>query len=110
MKETGEAKHSGHNWSNRRRAEQQGGTWYRGAWHSASSLRAQPLTVAGNQEETTVKSPPRCRILPRLQIVTYNVGGFTPEKYEVFKDWLEHRCKADVVVVQETHWGGSGKR
>ena len=85
VKETGGAKHSGHNWSNsrkrayrraRRRAEQQGGTW-----HSASSLGAQPLTEAGKQAEATVNSPPRCRALPRLQVSTYNVGGFTQEIY-----------------------------
>ena len=65
----------------------------------------QSQSAAGNQAEATVKAPPRCRMLRRLRIITYNVGGFTSGMYEVFKDWLENRCQADVVVGQETHWG-----
>ena len=53
----------------------------------------------------TVKSPPRHRQFPRLQVISYNIGGFTAEGYDVFVDWLDNRCTADIVMIQETHWG-----
>ena len=47
VKHTGGEKHSGHSWSSsrkrayrraKRRAEAQGGTWYRGTWHNAVTI------------------------------------------------------------------------
>ena len=37
--------------------------------------------------------------------MTHNIGGFTQELYDTFVDWLDARCEADLVLIQETHWG-----
>ncbi|CAE7560727.1 unnamed protein product [Symbiodinium necroappetens] len=88
----------------KRRAEQQGGTWYRGRWHSASSLGV--TTVEGGSSTTpTVKPPPGNRTLQRLSVLSYNLGGVTPEVYDTFREWLHGSCQADIVLLQETHWG-----
>ncbi|CAE7797071.1 unnamed protein product [Symbiodinium sp. CCMP2592] len=89
----------------KRRAEQAGGTWYRGSWHSAVALGVAPTTGRPNQPTATVKSPPCGRARPRLKVMSYNIGGFTSEVYDTFVDWLDTRCQADLVLVQETHWG-----
>ena len=49
--------------------------------------------------------PPRSDRQPRLAVMTYNCSGMTAELYDVLCDWLQHRCTADIVVLQETHWG-----
>ena len=114
VKQTGRGTPSGETWSAsrkrafrraRHRATNVGGTWYRGKWHSAQSLGVQGSAEILSQPTATVKSPPRHRQLPRLQVISYNIGGFTAEGYDVFVDWLDKRCAADIVMVQETHWG-----
>ena len=89
----------------RRRAEQVGGTWYRGSWSSARSLGVSQAGMAPSQEAATVKAPPKGRPRPRLHVISMNIGGFTQELYDTFLDWLDSRCGADVIIVQETHWG-----
>ena len=42
---------------------------------------------------------------PRLRVLTYNVGGMSADLYDVFLDWLLSQTQADIVVIQETHWG-----
>ena len=29
-------------------------------------------------------------------MISYNIGGFTSEGFDVFVDWLDNRCQADV--------------
>ena len=84
----------------RHRAEAVGGTWCRGQWRSARSLGIQASEVP-----TQSAAPPSSRSLPRLQVMTHNIGGFTQELYDTFVDWLDARCEADLVLIQETHWG-----
>ena len=42
---------------------------------------------------------------PRLRIITYNVGGMSADLYDTFTSWLATQDSADIVVLQETHWG-----
>ena len=42
---------------------------------------------------------------PRLRVRSYNAGGLTVETYDYLYDWLVHRCREDIVILQELHWG-----
>ena len=90
----------------KRRAEQMGRTWYRGQWRSAASLGTSTVvTAVGTTRMTPSKPPPGRGRRRRLQAISYNMGGMTQESYDLFKDWLRTRCRAEIVIVQETHWG-----
>ena len=90
----------------RRRAEQAGGTLYRGRWMSAESLG----TVLRNPDTADVR--PRTqpdlaptRHYPRLRVRSYNVGGVTSAVYDYLHHWLTTECQEDVLILQELHWG-----
>ena len=90
----------------RARALEHGGTWYRGQWRSAQSLRVQPPAgTARTPTRSEHKHPTLQGRAPRLRIVTYNLGGMSAELYDIFVTWLHQQKVADVVVVTETHWG-----
>ena len=89
----------------KRRAERQGGTWYRGKWLSAAALGVPTHACVSNSETPTVRRPPATRTRPRFQAISYNIGGITPEGYDTLKEWLDNACTADLVLLQETHWG-----
>ena len=88
------------------RAREQGGTWYRGVWRNARSLGVLPAEQRPQQPDDARRRQPtlqgRC---PRLRVLTYNVGGLTAELYNILVTWLHEQRVADVVVLQETHWG-----
>ena len=88
----------------RRRAEQAGGTVYRGRWRSAAELgtaRTVPETSSTHGRVTTQQP----RQYARLRAMTYNVGGFCPTSYDVFCCWLNKQRDLDIIFVQELHWG-----
>ena len=58
----------------KRRAERQGGTWYRGKWLSAAALGVPTHACVSNSETPTVRRPPATRTRPRFQAVSYNIG------------------------------------
>ena len=90
----------------RARALEHGGTWYRGHWRSAQSLRVQPSPgTARAQARPDHKHPTLQGRAPRLRIATYNLGGMSAELYDIFVTWLHQQTVADIVVVTETHWG-----
>ncbi|OLQ04989.1 hypothetical protein AK812_SmicGene11911 [Symbiodinium microadriaticum] len=83
-----------------------GGTWYRGQWRSAASLGVSTVVTDMDTTCVTPLTPPPGRgRRRRLQAISYNMGGMTQESYDLFKDWLQTRCRAEIVIVQETHWG-----
>ncbi|CAE7308131.1 pol [Symbiodinium sp. CCMP2592] len=88
----------------RRRAEQRGGTWYKGRWCTAAALGTN-LRSTATPLEAPAKRPPQCRAPARLRVLSYNIGGFSQECYDLFKHYLHEKCEADVVIVQETHHG-----
>ena len=83
---------------------QHGDTWYRGSWRTAESLGVVPAGPA-----PTPSAMRSCRSTmgrqPRLKVVTYNIGGMTAELYDILLAWLHHDCRAQVVILVETHWG-----
>ena len=43
-------------------------------------------------------------------MTTYNIGGISGEAYAVCCDWLVIQREADIVLIQELHWGcGQGE-
>ena len=92
----------------RSRAQIKGGTWYRGQWRTAQSLG-----VPCDPDTAPLPGRPTCQHRcpagqgrqPRLRVLTYNVGGMSADLYDVFLDWLLSQTQADIVVLQETHWG-----
>ena len=89
----------------RHRAQQHGGTWYRGVWRDARSLGV-------STEEVVVAAPRSNRAFPTLQgrrprvrVLTYNVGGMGSDLFDVYIDWLKGQSGLDIIVLAETHWG-----
>ena len=93
----------------RRRAEEHGATWYRGAWRSAQSLgttsEQRPETNKQSAAQRLPVQQPPLAARPRLRTLTYNLGGLDPASYDVFCDWLQRQQDADIVFAQELHWG-----
>ena len=89
----------------RRRAELHGSTTYRGRVFTARALQTEPRNPAADDTvlgcSATRVPQPRSDRLPRLAVMTYNCSGMTAELYDVLCDWLQHRCTADIVVLQE---------
>ena len=96
----------------RRRAEQNGGTLYRGRWYTAHQLGTQPTQFQSSQTESHSRAGQHGSLRPasRLKVVTWNSGGLQGYRYDEFRVWLEKSQAAadlDVICVQETHWKGS---
>ena len=92
----------------RQRAAVNGGTFYRGRWHTVSTLGAQRLSPTGqNMQNGTVDATVSSRSASRnrIRVLTYNIGGMSGEAYPVFCDWLVRQREAEIVLVQELHWG-----
>ena len=41
----------------------------------------------------------------RIRIISYNIGGMSTDSYDVCANWLQTQQLADVVILQEIHWG-----
>ena len=95
----------------RRRAEQSGGTYYRGRWRSAEELGTKVVDAASVPNaaltsDATGHSRPWVA-QPRINVRSYNVGGggVTAEVYDSMCHWLRTRCDDDILILQELHWG-----
>ncbi|CAE7281246.1 unnamed protein product [Symbiodinium sp. CCMP2592] len=90
----------------RHRAATQGGTFYRGKWHTASDLG---VTERRDKEQPSPVRPNRGALpwtsSPRLKVRSYNAGGITAESYDRLCHWLTTSCQEDIVILQEIHWG-----
>ena len=93
----------------RRRAEEHGATWYRGAWRSAQSLgttsEQRPETNKQSAAQRLPVQQPPLAARPRLRTLTYNLGGLDPASYDVFCDWLQRQQDADIVFAQRATLG-----
>ena len=101
-----------HSWARKRayrrarnRAMQGGGTWYRGVWRSAKSLGVEAFTAARTGATVVKASATMQGRRPRIRILTYNLGGMGSDLYDVLLTWLGSQASADIIVLQETHWG-----
>ena len=90
----------------RRRAEANGITIYRGRWRSAKSLGTTSVQQPA-QTRAVTQSParPTRQAKPRIRALTYNIGGMDATTYDVFCDWLQQQQDAEIIFVQEIHWG-----
>ena len=41
----------------------------------------------------------------RLSVITLNLGGLSQVAWDELRIWLHQSCEADVLLLQETHWG-----
>ena len=91
----------------RNRAERHNGTMYRGQWHSPEALgvRSHNIVTGERRPATGVRTATHRIGARRLKFISYNVGGLDQTAYDVFKTWLGEQKQADVVVVQELHFG-----
>ena len=91
----------------RNRAERHNGTMYRGQWHSPEALgvRSHDIVASGRRPVVRVRTTTHRIGARRLKFISYNVGGLDQTAYDVFKTWLGEQKQADVVVVQELHFG-----
>ena len=89
----------------RHRAAANGGTWHRGGWRSAHSLGVEVAGPLPHKPKPAHTSPTMQGRRPRVKVLSYNVGGMSAELYDVFLLWLREQECADVVLLQEIHWG-----
>ena len=88
----------------RNRAHLHGQTYYRGTLHTADTLNALHGERLPHRRRPQSSHHGNCR---RLNLLTYNCGGFTSAAWAEFTHWLDTQSY-DVVVVQETHWQSEG--
>ena len=103
---------SHHSWVRKRafrratqRAIMHGGTWYRGVWRSANSLGVTPVDSARSGQASARTAPTLQGRRPRVRVLSYNIGGMSSDLYDVLVDWLKRQQCADIVLLQEVHYG-----
>lgn len=93
----------------RNRAQQslEGGTMYRGQWHTRATLKAilnhphpspKPRRIALSGKEARSKQPV-------IRCLSWNASGLSSALFQEFTAWLDTEGCSDLVVLQETHWG-----
>ena len=89
-----------------RRAEQCGGTWYKGRWHTAKSLNTErdggprQSRNRGQRADLDLQTARP----ERLRVLTYNLGGLSSDSFDILLEWLISSDPADILIFQETHW------
>ena len=90
---------------NRAAASLEGGTFYKGRWHTRAALQA----LVNNEPLALLRSRPRQQI-PRpnkhmeVRSICWNVGGLSGSCFQELVAWLDIIGSYDVVILQETHW------
>ena len=88
------------------RRSQLGGTWYRGKWTTASELHGgKPNDRSGRLREGPKAAAAKRDSIARLSFLSYSIGGISTDSYDAFANWLQDQTQAQVVVLQEIHWG-----
>ena len=82
-----------------------GGTWYRGVWRSANSLGVAPADGVNTRQASARTAPTLQGRRPRVRVLSYNIGGMSSDLYDVLVDWLKRQQCADIVLLQEVHYG-----
>ena len=89
------------------RAQQNGATMYRGRCMTsvqASWYRSPKLQVVSESASRWTGNTRRASKLPRLRVISHNLGGICQATFDNFSCWLEH-CPYDVVLLQEIYFG-----
>ena len=94
---------------NRAAASLEGGTFYKGRWHTRASLQAlvnsEPLAILTSRPRQQIARPHKSMDVRSL---CWNVGGLSGSCFQELVAWLdvEGGCY-DVIILQETHWRAS---
>ena len=85
----------------RHRAQEKGGTYYRGRWHTPSTLGqllGQPV-----RSSTRKKVPAASKPEHSMEVFSWNAGGASSAVYQEFQAWVTENPYS-IVALQETHW------
>ena len=84
-----------------------GGTWYKGRWHTRqalASLRQSAPTPVLRQTPPMRPRRIRARPLPNLSLFVWNTGGLASGMLQEFMAWCETQTQYDMILLLETHW------
>ena len=92
---------------NRAQRSLEGGTMYRGQWHTSASLKAilNHPSPKPRSSRTTQKNPTSNPKQPAIRCLSWNASGLSSALFQEFTAWLDLEGCYDLVVLQETHWG-----
>eukprot|EP00439_Symbiodinium_sp_Y106_P025186 s4319_g3.t1 len=62
-------------------------------------------TAAANQDSDQVRRRAGAYTQKTARRLTYNVSGITSELYDTLCHWLQRQQEADIIFLQEMHWG-----
>ena len=93
----------------RLRAAQQGGTMYKGRWHSAAALQSLPYAPSQPVPRSFRRAPQRSSRTFLLRCLSWNAGGLTAGVFQEYMAWIEAQGHYHVCVIQETHWDDSSE-
>ena len=93
----------------RLRAAQQGGTMYKGRWHSAAALQSLPYAPPQPIPRSFRRARPRSGRTFLLRCLSWNAGGLTAGIFQEYMAWIEAQGHYHVCVIQETHWADSSE-
>ena len=80
------------------------GTWYRGKWHTTTSLGQLPLPLRRNPRRAQPHPHGGRRLTPHLQILSWNASGLSSAMFQEFMAWCDTSTDLDAIIIQETHW------
>ena len=84
------------------------GTWYRGKWHTTSSLGQLPQPLHRNPRRAQPHPSGWKRPVPQLHVLSWNASGLSSALFQEFMAWCDLQSQLDIVVIQETHWHATG--
>ena len=82
---------------------EQGGTWYRGSWHTQQTLGSLPMPHLSSRRKSGRRSTPATGGASRLDMLCWNAGGLSSSLYQELIAWCDLQSSLELVVVQETH-------
>ena len=73
---------------------------------TAAGIKAGVFNGSSNRDRGGPRSTPAKRTQQaRISFLSYNIGGMATDSYDAFASWLQEQTHAQVVVLQEIHWG-----
>ena len=93
---------------NRAMTSLEGGTYYKGRWHTQDTLRASAITHhTPVQRNKALRQSPKTSCHPKIRSFSWNTGGLSAPSFQELVAWLDLEDRFEVVILQETHWRDS---
>ncbi|CAE7238605.1 unnamed protein product, partial [Symbiodinium sp. CCMP2592] len=89
---------------NRAARSLEGGTFYRGQWHTSVSLNALAHVDPSPLLKHSRRRIPGCTRHPTIRVFSWNTGGLSGPAFQELVAWLDSEATFDAVILQETHW------